>query len=107
MTEEQRRLAEGFAQGILLDDPGFLRQIVKRAIQELLEAEMNTEHVGAALYERSEGRTGRPPQRPQAKGLAHQGGHPQVPPPRPAKTVKVPSPCGSSPATCETRRHWL
>ena len=57
MAEDHRRLAEEVAQGILLDDPGFLKEIVERVLQELLEAEM-TEHVGAAPYERSEGRTG-------------------------------------------------
>jgi transposase-like protein len=45
------------AQGVLLNDPGFLREIVERVLQELLEAEM-TEHIGAAPYERAEGRTG-------------------------------------------------
>jgi putative transposase len=57
MAEDHRRLAEEVAQGILLDDPGFLKEIVERVLQELLEVEM-TEHVGAAPYERSEGRTG-------------------------------------------------
>jgi putative transposase len=57
MAEDHRRLAEEVAQGILLDDPGFLKEIVERVLQELLEAEM-TEHVGAAPYERTEKRTG-------------------------------------------------
>ena len=57
MAKDHRRLAEEVAQGILLDDPGLLREIVERVLQELLEAEM-TEHVGAASYEHSEGRTG-------------------------------------------------
>ena len=43
-------------QGVLLNDPTFLKEIVERVLQELLEAEM-TEHVGAAPYERP-GRTG-------------------------------------------------
>ncbi len=30
MAEDHRRLAEEVAQGVLLDDPGFLRQIVER-----------------------------------------------------------------------------
>jgi transposase-like protein len=50
-------MAEEVAQGILLDDPGFLKEIVERVLQELLEAEI-TDHVGAAAYERSEARTG-------------------------------------------------
>jgi transposase-like protein len=41
----------------MLDDPGFLCEIVERVVQQLLEAEM-TEHIGAAPYERVEGRTG-------------------------------------------------
>ena len=41
----------------MLDDPDFIRQIVERVLQELLEAEM-TEHVGAAPYERTEKRAG-------------------------------------------------
>ena len=45
------------AQGILLDDSGCLQGIIKRVLQELLEAEM-TEHVGAAPHERSSARTG-------------------------------------------------
>ena len=57
MAEDHRRLAEEVAQGILLDDPGFLKEIVERVLQTLLEAEM-TEHIGAAPYERTEKRTG-------------------------------------------------
>ena len=37
--------------------PAFLREIVERVVQEMLEAEM-TEHVGAAPYERADERTG-------------------------------------------------
>jgi putative transposase len=47
----------GVAQALLLDDPDFLRGIVERALQTVLEEEM-TAHLGAARYERSEGRTG-------------------------------------------------
>jgi transposase-like protein len=45
------------AQAILLDDPGFLRGIVERALQAVLEEEM-TAHLGAARYARGDGRTG-------------------------------------------------
>jgi transposase-like protein len=45
------------AQEILLDDPAFLREIVERVVQQLLEAEM-TEHIGAAPHERSVTRSG-------------------------------------------------
>jgi putative transposase len=51
MAKDHRR------QEVLLDDPGFLREIVERAVQQILEAEM-TEHIGPAPYERVEGRTG-------------------------------------------------
>lgn len=57
MTEDNRRPDMELAQEVLLNDPGFLREIVERVLQELLEAEM-TEHIGAAPYERSQGRKG-------------------------------------------------
>jgi transposase-like protein len=57
MAEDHRRAAEEIVQEVLLDDPAFLHEIVERVVQQILEAEM-TEHVGAAPYERSEGRTG-------------------------------------------------
>ena len=57
MATEHRRADAELAQGILLDDPGFLREIVQRVVQELLEAEM-TEHIGAAPYERNATRSG-------------------------------------------------
>jgi len=41
----------------LLDDSDFLRRIVERTLQQVLEAEM-TAHVGAEPYERTETRTG-------------------------------------------------
>jgi putative transposase len=41
----------------LLDDPSFLKEIVERVIQEMLELQM-TEHIGAAPYERSATRSG-------------------------------------------------
>ena len=57
MAHHNRKVDEQMAQHILLDDPSFLKEIVERVLQELLEAEM-TEHVGAAPYERSRKRTG-------------------------------------------------
>ena len=57
MTEDHRKVSEHLAQGILLDDPGFLREVVERVLQEMLEAEM-THHIGAAPYERTDKRTG-------------------------------------------------
>ena len=49
--------ATGQAQAALLDDPGFPRGIVERAMQALLEEEM-TAPLGAGRYERADGRTG-------------------------------------------------
>jgi transposase-like protein len=57
MTKDHRRPDAEVAQGVLLDDPGFLKEMVERVLQEVLEAEM-TEHLGAAPYERAENRTG-------------------------------------------------
>lgn len=57
MTNDHRRTNTRMAQEALLDDTGFLGEIVERVLQEVLEAEM-TEHVGAAPYERSATRTG-------------------------------------------------
>src|SRR3712207_4335792 len=58
MAKDHRRLDAQLVQEGLLDDPGFLREIVERVVQRILEAEM-TEHLGAAPHERVEGRTGR------------------------------------------------
>jgi putative transposase len=57
MAKDHRRMDAQMAQGIMLDEPSFLREIVERVLQELLEAEM-TEHIGAAPYERSATRKG-------------------------------------------------
>ncbi len=51
------RFEDSVAGGVLLDDPEFLRGIVERTVQEILETEM-TAHVGVGRYERGEGRTG-------------------------------------------------
>ncbi|CAN5855442.1 IS256 family transposase [soil metagenome] len=59
MADHHRRLDEQIAQEqqALTDDPSFLKEIVQNALQQILEAEM-TQHVGAAPYERTDGRTG-------------------------------------------------
>jgi transposase-like protein len=57
MAKDHRRVDVELVQEVLLDDPGFLRELVERAVQQILEAEM-TDHIGAAPYERVEGRTG-------------------------------------------------
>ncbi len=57
MTKDHRRANADLVQGILLDDASFLKEIVQRVLQELLEAEM-TKHIGAAPYERGENRKG-------------------------------------------------
>ena len=43
MAKDHRRADAESVQGAMLDDPGFLREIVRRVVQEMLEAEM-TEH---------------------------------------------------------------
>ncbi len=55
-AKDHRRPDEGLAQQ-LIDEPNFLREIVERVLQQLLEAQMD-QHIGAAPYERSESRTG-------------------------------------------------
>ncbi len=57
MAEDHRKPGEELVQGVLLDDPGFLKEIVERVLQQLLETQM-TEHVGAAPYERTNERRG-------------------------------------------------
>lgn len=57
MAKDHRRVDAQLVQEVLLDDPGFLREVVERAVQHILEAEM-TEHIGAAPYERTGTRTG-------------------------------------------------
>jgi putative transposase len=57
MAKDHRRRSEEVVQAMLLDDPTFLKEIVERVLQALLEAKM-TEHIGAALYERTERRMG-------------------------------------------------
>lgn len=57
MATDHRKVEAKSVQGALLDDPSFLREIVGRVVQELLEAEM-TEHIGAAPYQRTENRKG-------------------------------------------------
>jgi putative transposase len=57
MADHHRRADKELVQQILIDDPQFLRQIVERALQQFLEAEI-TEDVGAAPYERTQNRKG-------------------------------------------------
>jgi putative transposase len=57
MAKDHRSLDVELAQEVLLDDPGFLRRLVERVVQQMLEAEM-TEHVGAAPHERTDARKG-------------------------------------------------
>jgi transposase-like protein len=55
MTDRTNR--DEFAQAVLLDDPAFLREIVERTVQALLDEEM-TAHLGAERYERTGERRG-------------------------------------------------
>jgi hypothetical protein len=40
MTADHRRADTRMAQEVLLDDAGFLKEVVERVLQELLEAQM-------------------------------------------------------------------
>src|SRR5918995_728249 len=53
MTTDHRKREAQAAQGVLIDDADFLREIVQRVLQKVLEAQM-TEHMGAAPYERTD-----------------------------------------------------
>ena len=57
MAKDHRRLDAQLVQEVMLDDPAFLRELVERVVQQILEVEM-TEHIGAAPYERNATRTG-------------------------------------------------
>jgi putative transposase len=57
MAEQDGTVLTQVVQTALLDDPGFLRGLVRGALQAILEAEM-TAHLGAEPYERGPGRTG-------------------------------------------------
>ena len=50
-------MVPALTQDLLLDDPGFLRGLVERALQTILEEEMSA-HLGAERYERGGGRRG-------------------------------------------------
>jgi transposase-like protein len=103
MTHDHRRVDAQMAQEILLDDPAFLREIVEKVVQQLLEAEM-TEHIGAAPYERSATRSGhRNGYKPRA--LRTRVGTLKLLVPQDLK--KAPSPLASLPATRETRRRCV
>ena len=104
MATDHRKVSEQLTQEILLEDPNFLRQIVGRVLQEMLEAEM-TEHIGAAPYERSATRTGhRNGYKPRT--LRTRVGTLNLSVPR---TEKAPSPRALSRATKGTRGRsvWL
>jgi transposase-like protein len=58
MTTDHRRADTRMAQEALLDEPSFLKEVLERVLQELLEAEM-TQHIGAATL-----RACREPHRP-------------------------------------------
>ena len=57
MTQLKDTSVIGAVQGALLDDPDFLKSLVERVVQRILETEM-AEHLGAGSYERTEERRG-------------------------------------------------
>jgi len=58
MANDHRRLDAQSVQGVLLDDPGFLREIVQRVLQEVLEAEMTESTWALPLTSASRGALG-------------------------------------------------
>ena len=40
MAKDHRRVDAQSVQEVLLDDPGFLREVLERAVQQILEAEL-------------------------------------------------------------------
>ena len=99
MAKRHRRLDEELVQGALLDDPGFLRQIVEGVLQHLLEAEI-TEHLGAALT--SVPMPARDTTAATSRGSSKAGMAPSIF--SCLRTGKGPSPRACSLATSETRR---
>jgi hypothetical protein len=99
LTTDHRRVDTESVQEVLLDDPGFLREIVERVLQEMLEAEM-TQHIGAAPYERTERRTGQ--RNGTSQGCYAPGSAPSIC--WCLRIGKGRSPRGSSAATNETIR---
>src|SRR3954454_19474657 len=57
MANHNRRVEKEQVQEVLLDDPNFLKELVQRVLQQVLETQMN-EHIGAAPYQRTEDRKG-------------------------------------------------
>ena len=57
MTMTDRTNRTELAQAVLLNDPDFLREIVERTVQTILEEEMSA-HLGAERYERTGERRG-------------------------------------------------
>ena len=74
MTEDHRKSEAVTAQGVLLDDANFLREIVERVLKEVLEAEM-TEHIGAAPHERTDARKGHRKGHRNGHRKGHRNGH--------------------------------
>jgi transposase-like protein len=57
MADHNRRVEKEQVQEVLLDAPNFLKELVQRVLQQVLETQM-TEHIGAAPYQRTEDRKG-------------------------------------------------
>jgi putative transposase len=57
MADHHLRTNEELVQDVSLDDPDFLKEIVQKALQRILEAEMSA-HLRAAPHERTENRKG-------------------------------------------------
>lgn len=105
MADHNRRVEKEQVQEVLLDDPNFLKELVQRVLQQVLETQM-TEHIGAAPYQRTEDRKGqRNGYKPRT--LKTRLGKLELLVPQDLK--RAPSPPTFSPATKETRKRsfWL
>jgi putative transposase len=90
-------------QQILIDDPQFLRHIVERTLQQLLEAEITEHVVGAAPYERTQRCKGHRNGHKPRKLKSRVGALELLVPQDREGTFSQPT---SSPATNATRRPW-
>lgn len=57
MTQSENKIDLRELQGALIDNPDFLKDVIGRAVQKIVEAQFET-HIGASRYERTEQREG-------------------------------------------------
>ncbi len=57
MTQPENKIDLKELQGALIDHPDFLKDVIRRALQKIVEAQFET-HIGASRYERTDRREG-------------------------------------------------